>query len=95
MERKATRTDGGDERSVVQVGSVRFGHDPFPVIAGPCAVESQEQIMDVARAVAETGGSVLRGAAFKQDRFASGISDDHASFALAFVDKARESERRR
>lgn len=66
MERKATKIDGGDERSVVQVGSVRFGHDPFPVIAGPCAIESQEQIMDVARAVAESGGSVLRGAAFKQ-----------------------------
>jgi 3-deoxy-7-phosphoheptulonate synthase/chorismate mutase-like protein len=65
-ERKAVRVEGGIDRSVVEVGSVRFGHDPFPVIAGPCAIESEEQIRTVAEAVASAGGSVLRGNAFKR-----------------------------
>ena len=66
MERKTTRGDGRAERSVVDVRGVRFGHDPFPVVAGPCAIESEEQIHIVAEAVAEAGGSMLRGNAFKQ-----------------------------
>ena len=64
-ERKAVRVDGGVERSVIEVGGVRFGHDPFPVIAGPCAIESEEQLSTVAEAVAEAGGSVLRANAYK------------------------------
>ncbi len=64
-ERKAVRVEGGIDRSVVEVGSVRFGHDPFPVIAGPCAIESEEQIRTIAEAVAAAGGAVLRGNAFK------------------------------
>ncbi len=64
MERRATKVHG-DGRTVVEVGDVRFGHDPFPVIAGPCAVESEEQISRVAEAVATAGAAVLRGGAFK------------------------------
>lgn len=66
MERKAIKIEGGPDRTVVEVGSVRFGQDPFPVIAGPCAIESEEQIRSVAAAVAATGGAVLRGNAFRQ-----------------------------
>lgn len=61
MERKTTETDGESHRTVVTVGDVRFGHDPFPVIAGPCAIESEEQIRAAAEAVLEVGGSMLRG----------------------------------
>lgn len=64
MQRKAHKTPG-KARTVVSVGSVRIGHDPFPVIAGPCAIESEEQIMAVAEAAADTGASVLRGGAWK------------------------------
>ncbi len=64
MERKAIRATPADH-TVVRVGPVRFGHDPFPVIAGPRAVESEEQVMQVAEVVAAAGGSVLRGGAFK------------------------------
>src|SRR5690606_12273762 len=39
------------EKSIVEVAGVSFGGDEFPVIAGPCAVESEEQILEVARAV--------------------------------------------
>ena len=50
---------------MVRVGDTRFGRDPFPVIAGPCAVESEEQINTVAEAVADNGGSILRAAAYR------------------------------
>ena len=46
--------------TVVPVGSVRFGDGSYPVLAGPAAVESEEQIKGVAEAIAEAGGSVLR-----------------------------------
>ncbi len=65
MERQATR-QGRSQRTVVEVGETRFGHDPFPVIAGPCAVESEEQINTVAEWVADNGASVLRAAAYRQ-----------------------------
>jgi 3-deoxy-7-phosphoheptulonate synthase len=64
MERKATRASTAG-RTVVGVGTVRFGHDPFPVVAGPCAIESESQINRIAEAVAEAGAAVLRGGAYK------------------------------
>ncbi|MFP3913930.1 MAG: 3-deoxy-7-phosphoheptulonate synthase [Actinomycetota bacterium] len=64
MERKAHKSPGR-ARTIVVVGSVRIGHDPFPVIAGPCAVESSHQIRSVAETAAEAGASVLRGGAWK------------------------------
>lgn len=64
MNRKTTKLEDR-QRTVVEVGSVRFGHDPFPVVAGPCAVESEEQINAAAEAVIENGGSLLRGGTFK------------------------------
>lgn len=65
MERRATK-ESRSQRTVVTVGETRFGRDPFPVVAGPCAVESEEQINTVAEVVAENGGSVLRAATYRQ-----------------------------
>jgi 3-deoxy-7-phosphoheptulonate synthase len=53
------------EKTVVRVGGVEFGGNRVPVIAGPCAVESEEQLLEAARAVKEAGASVLRGGAYK------------------------------
>jgi 3-deoxy-7-phosphoheptulonate synthase len=53
------------EMRVVQVGPVRFGGTRPVVIAGPCAVESREQTLAVARAVKAAGAEMLRGGAFK------------------------------
>lgn len=64
MERKAVR-NGSDADTLVKVGATRFGRDPFPTIAGPRAVESEEQIMEVAEAVAEAGAALLRGGVFE------------------------------
>jgi 3-deoxy-7-phosphoheptulonate synthase len=51
-------------RSVVEVGGLRIGED-FAVIAGPCAVESEDQLIRTAVAVKAAGASMLRGGAFK------------------------------
>ena len=53
------------EPTVVDVSGVRFGDGSFVVIAGPCAVESREQVLATARDVAEAGASMFRGGAFK------------------------------
>ena len=53
------------EDSVVDVAGVKIGGGNFAVIAGPCSVESEEQIVDVARDVKRSGATLLRGGAFK------------------------------
>jgi 3-deoxy-7-phosphoheptulonate synthase len=55
------------ENSIIDVagGRVRIGAVPVVVMAGPCAVESRDQIVEIAHAVKEGGGTVLRGGAFK------------------------------
>ena len=51
--------------SVIKVGNTSVGGDIFAVMAGPCSVESEEQVMDIARAVKAAGATMLRGGAFK------------------------------
>jgi len=53
------------ERSVFEIGGRRIGGDNFALIAGPCTVESREQLLDTARAVKDGGASMLRGGAYK------------------------------
>jgi 3-deoxy-7-phosphoheptulonate synthase len=52
-------------RSVIRVNGHEVGGDEFIVMAGPCSVESEKQIMDTAEAVAAAGAHLLRGGAFK------------------------------
>ncbi len=52
------------ERTVVKVKGASIGGDEFVVMAGPCAVESRDQIVSTAKAVQESGAQVLRGGAF-------------------------------
>jgi 3-deoxy-7-phosphoheptulonate synthase len=61
---KAQRRDE-NVRSRVMVGHVAVGDGNFVIIGGPCSVESREQILATAEAVAATGGVMLRGGAFK------------------------------
>ena len=53
------------ERTVVRVGQVEFGGTKIVNIAGPCAVESRDQLLAAAKAVKEAGADMLRGGAFK------------------------------
>lgn len=63
-ERKAHRRPEGTN-TIVEVRGVRFGRDPFPVIAGPASVESESQVRAAAEIVAERGASLLRGGTFR------------------------------
>ena len=51
--------------SIIQVGNTSVGGNIFAVMAGPCSVESEEQVMEIARAVKAAGATMLRGGAFK------------------------------
>ena len=51
--------------TVIQVGDMKAGGGNFAMIAGPCSVESEEQILSVAQSVKEAGATMLRGGAFK------------------------------
>jgi 3-deoxy-7-phosphoheptulonate synthase len=51
--------------SVISAGNAKIGGGNFAMIAGPCSVESEEQIIEVASAVKEAGANLLRGGAFK------------------------------
>ena len=53
------------EDTVVEAGGVKIGGGNFALVAGPCSVESEEQVVAIARAVKAAGASMLRGGAFK------------------------------
>ncbi|MBO7729886.1 MAG: 3-deoxy-7-phosphoheptulonate synthase [Lachnospiraceae bacterium] len=51
--------------TVVEIGDAKIGGGHFGMIAGPCSVESEDQIVTIAKAVKEAGAQLLRGGAFK------------------------------
>lgn len=53
------------ENSIVTVGDVDIGSERFVVMAGPCAVESEAQVIEAAKAVKASGACILRGGAYK------------------------------
>jgi 3-deoxy-7-phosphoheptulonate synthase len=53
------------KRTRIAVNGLEIGGDDFVMMAGPCSVESEKQIMETAEAVAGCGGKILRGGAFK------------------------------
>jgi 3-deoxy-7-phosphoheptulonate synthase len=63
---RLVRLDGRAGRTVVRLtNGAQFGGEELAICAGPCAVESAEQLEKTARAVAEAGANVLRGGAYK------------------------------
>lgn len=54
-----------EDDTIIPVGDTQVGGGVFSVIAGPCSIESEEQICEVARAVKRSGATMLRGGAFK------------------------------
>ena len=53
------------QTTIVDVGAVRFGDGSYPVIAGPCSIENEAQMMEAADMAISGGASMLRGGAFK------------------------------
>src|SRR5438128_7563273 len=62
---KMASTEVKPERTCVQALGLRVGNGRLGVIAGPCSVESRDQILETAHLVREAGASGLRGGAFK------------------------------
>jgi 3-deoxy-7-phosphoheptulonate synthase len=54
-----------NERSVIDIGGRKIGGEHFMMIAGPCTVESRDQMLDTARIVKDAGAQLLRGGAYK------------------------------
>ena len=80
-----------NKRTVIRVGDLRIGED-FVVIAGPCAVESEEQTLMTARLVKEAGAHMLRGGAFKP-RSSPYAFQGLGIKALQILEKARSETR--
>jgi 3-deoxy-7-phosphoheptulonate synthase len=53
------------EQSIIKVGNTEIGSGQVQIIAGPCAVESREKFLEIAKLVKESGATMLRGGAFK------------------------------
>ncbi len=62
---KLVSRDFKKEDSIIDVNGVKIGGDNFVVMAGPCSVESREQLLEAAKAVKASGAKFLRGGAFK------------------------------
>ena len=78
------------EDTVVDIGGHKIGGGHFAVIAGPCSVESEEQIISVARDVHESGAGLLRGGAFKPRTSPYAFQGMRAE-GLELLRKAREA----
>jgi len=53
------------ENTHIKVGDAVFGNESLPVIAGPCAVESEKQVLSIAKSIKKAGAKLFRGGAFK------------------------------
>jgi hypothetical protein len=76
-------------RSVVRVRDIEIGGSDFVVMAGPCAVESETQLLQTAEAVAEAGARILRGGAYKprSSPYAfQGLGVESFSFSRAWLE---------
>jgi len=74
--------------TIVDVGGIRIGSSEIVIIAGPCSVETREQLMETAMAVKSAGGVILRGGAFKPRSSPynfQGLGEE----GLKFLDEAR------
>ncbi|MBZ5703538.1 MAG: 3-deoxy-7-phosphoheptulonate synthase [Acidobacteriia bacterium] len=90
---KLVSRDAKPEDTVLRIptpsGEVVIGGDKIALIAGPCAVETEEQLMTVAERIAKTGVRLLRGGAFKP-RTSPYSFQGHGEAALKLLAKARE-----
>ncbi|MEX0754427.1 MAG: 3-deoxy-7-phosphoheptulonate synthase [Actinomycetota bacterium] len=62
---KMVARDLHPDTTTVKIGHAPIGRDSFTLIAGPCAVESEEQALAACRAAADAGATILRGGAYK------------------------------
>lgn len=78
------------QNTVVYIGNVRIGGNKLVVMAGPCAVENEEQLTEAARVAKEAGAVILRGGAFKP-RTSPFSFQGMKKAGLELLDKMRQS----
>lgn len=78
------------EDTVIDISGTKIGGGNFAVIAGPCSVESEEQIVEVARRVKAAGATLLRGGAFKPRTSPYSFQGKRAE-GLELLEKAKEA----
>jgi 3-deoxy-7-phosphoheptulonate synthase len=78
------------QKTVIKVGDIEIGAERVVVMAGPCAVESESQILETAHAVKEAGARILRGGAFKP-RTSPYSFQGLGERGLEFLARAREA----
>jgi 3-deoxy-7-phosphoheptulonate synthase len=62
---KAVNRTVHEDSTIIRIGGVSIGEGTFTVISGPCSVESEAQILEIAKSVKKSGAKILRGGAFK------------------------------
>jgi len=62
---KAVNRTVHEDDTIIRMGDISIGEGFFTVISGPCSVESEEQIVKIAKSVKQSGAKILRGGAFK------------------------------
>ena len=86
--------EGKDESRIVQIGDIRIGGEEPVFIAGPCAVESKQQLFRIAEEVKATGADILRGGIFKPRSSVhsfqglGSLGDEEAREALSWLREA-------
>jgi 3-deoxy-7-phosphoheptulonate synthase len=86
---KLVSKEGHPDKSIVKVGDVEIGGDRLVVMAGPCTVETEEQLMAAAREVKKAGAHILRGGAYKPSTSPYSFHG-HGLEGLKILAKARE-----
>jgi 3-deoxy-7-phosphoheptulonate synthase len=86
---KLASRDVQSQDTIVTIGNLRIGDGSVVLMAGPCSVDSEENVMEAARAVKAAGGHILRGGAFKP-RSSPYAFRGHGEKALHILAAARE-----
>jgi 3-deoxy-7-phosphoheptulonate synthase len=92
------------EPTVVNISGIQFGPNEVNIIAGPCAVENREQLIETARTVKQSGAVMLRGGAFKprsspynfqglEEEGVKMLSDASREFGLPFVTEVMDTRK--
>jgi len=77
------------EDTIVEVGDIKIGGGSLTVMAGPCSVETEEQIVDIAKRVKNSGANMLRGGAFKP-RTSPYAFQGHGAYGIELLKIARQ-----
>lgn len=86
---KLASKDFKRDSTIVKIGGVKIGGEELVIVAGPCSVESEQQIISCARAAKEAGAKILRGGAFKP-RTSPWAFQGLKEKGLQLLDSARE-----